>query len=88
MVLGTRRTVQYLGAVALVTIAFTLAYNTGLSVWEGRSQPLYQSLEVVFQTFTTTGYGEDAPWSTLPMNLLVIAGTGEAVSRFERQFGR
>ncbi|MEF8881717.1 MAG: NAD-binding protein [Halapricum sp.] len=73
MALGTRRTAQYLGAVALVTIVFTLAYNTGLSVWEGRSQPLYQSLEVVFQTFTTTGYGEDAPWSTLPMNLLVIA---------------
>ena len=68
----TRRTVFYLGLVAATVIAFTLAYNVGMATWEDRPQPLYRSLEVVFQSFTTTGYGEDAPWRTPQMNLLAI----------------
>lgn len=64
--------IYYLALVVLTTAGFTLVYNVGLAVWEETSQPLYRSLEVVVQTFTTTGYGEDAPWESLPMNLLVI----------------
>ncbi|AFK21158.1 trk active potasium channel (plasmid) [Haloferax mediterranei ATCC 33500] len=56
----------------MTTIVLTLVYNVGMGIWEGRSQPLYRSLEVVFQSLTTTGYGEDAPWDSLQMNLLVI----------------
>ncbi|WP_241431307.1 potassium channel family protein [Natronococcus amylolyticus] len=48
--------------------------------WENRPQSMIQSLEVVFQSFTTTGYGQDAPWETPQMNILVIgmqlAGVG------------
>jgi hypothetical protein len=44
-----------------------------MSVWEGRPRPWYQVLQVVVQTFTTTGFGEDAPWQSLQINLLVIA---------------
>jgi Trk K+ transport system NAD-binding subunit len=73
MVLRNRRTRYYILAVLVTTVAFTLVYNVGMRVWEHDPQPLYRSLEVVFQTFTTTGYGEDAPWSTLQMNLLVVA---------------
>lgn len=40
---------------------------------EERPRAWYQALEVVIQSFTTTGYGEDAPWATLQMNLLMIA---------------
>lgn len=69
----TRRSVYYLGLVVLTTVAFTVAYNTGMSVWENSSQSLYHSLEIVVQSFTTTGYGEDAPWDTPQMHLLVIA---------------
>lgn len=72
MVARTRRTIFYLGLVVATTVAFTLAYNVGLAVFEGREQPLYRSFEVVFQTFTTTGYGEDAPWSSPQMNVFVV----------------
>ncbi|WP_136718422.1 potassium channel family protein [Halorientalis salina] len=67
-----RRATYYMALVALTTVTFTVVYNVGMTVWEGRSQPWFRSLEIVFQTFTTTGYGEDAPWDSLQMNLLVI----------------
>ena len=67
-----RRTVYYLVGVAVTTVVFTALYNVGMATLENRPQPFYRSLEVVFQTFTTTGYGEDAGWDTLWMNLLVI----------------
>lgn len=67
-----RRVLYYLSLVAVTTLAFTLVYNVGMAVWEDAPQPLYRSLEIVTQTFTTTGYGEDAGWQTLWMNLLVI----------------
>jgi Trk K+ transport system NAD-binding subunit len=73
MPLRTRRTVYYLALVVATTLLFTLLYNVGMATWEGRPQPLYRSLEVVIQSFTTTGYGEDAPWRTPQMNLLAIA---------------
>jgi Trk K+ transport system NAD-binding subunit len=72
MALRTRRTVYYLALVVATTLLFTLVYNVGMAVWEGRPQPLYRSLEIVIQSFTTTGYGQDAPWRTPQMNLLAI----------------
>ncbi|WP_336359476.1 potassium channel family protein [Haladaptatus sp. ZSTT2] len=55
-----------------VLIAFTVTYNTGMRVLENDPQPISDSLVVVVETFTTTGYGEDAPWQTLPMKALVV----------------
>ncbi|WP_323192240.1 NAD-binding protein [Halostella sp. PRR32] len=72
MSLRSRRTGFYLALVLVTTLVFTGAYNTGMAVWENRPQPLYRSLEVVIQSFTTTGYGEDAPWQTPQMNVLAI----------------
>ncbi|SEP08138.1 Trk K+ transport system, NAD-binding component [Halogranum amylolyticum] len=72
MALRTRRTVYYLALVIVTTLVFTVVYNVGMAIWENRPQPLYHSLEIVIQSFTTTGYGEDAPWRTLQMNLLAI----------------
>jgi len=72
MSLRSRRTVYYLALVVATTVLFTLVYNAGMALWEGRPQPLYRSLEVVVQSFTTTGYGEDAPWRSPQMNLLAI----------------
>ncbi|RZV11535.1 Trk K+ transport system NAD-binding subunit [Natrinema hispanicum] len=68
----SRRTGYYILLVAVTTVVATLLYNYGMATLENRPQPLYRSLEVVFQTYTTTGYGEDAGWETLQMNLLVI----------------
>ena len=80
----TRRTVYYLLVLVAATLALTGAYSLGMSVWEGRPRPWYQSLQVVVQTFTTTGFGEDAPWRSPQMNLLVIviqlAGIGLILS--------
>ncbi|MFB6227590.1 MAG: TrkA family potassium uptake protein [Halobacteriales archaeon] len=70
--MARRRTVYYFALVVTTTLAFTVVYNTGMDVWESDPQPLYRSLEVVIQSFTTTGYGEDAGWQTPQMNGLVI----------------
>jgi len=67
-----RRVYYYLATVVGASVLFTLAYNYGMSAWENEPQPIYRSLEVVFQTFTTTGYGEDAPWQTPQMNVLAV----------------
>ena len=80
----TRRAAYYLLALVAATLLFAGAYSLGMSVWEGRPRPWYQSLQVVVQTFTTTGFGEDAPWRSPQMNLLVIliqfAGIGFILS--------
>ncbi len=68
----TRRTLYYVVLVLVTTTVLTLVYNAGMAVLEGRPQSLFRSLEIVVQSFTTTGYGEDAPWQTPQMNLLVI----------------
>jgi Trk K+ transport system NAD-binding subunit len=68
-----RRTVYYVALVFGTTVFFTWAYNTGMAAWENDPQPVYRSLEIVIQSFTTTGYGEDAPWGSPQMHLLVIA---------------
>lgn len=62
----------YLVAVAGTVVVFTLAYNYGMAAFENRPQSLLNSMEVVFQTFTTVGYGEDAPWTSPVMNVLVM----------------
>jgi Trk K+ transport system NAD-binding subunit len=80
----TRRTVYYLLVLIAATFVFTVAYSVGMSVWEGRPRPWYRALEVVVQTFTTTGFGQDAPWQTPQMNLLMVviqlAGIGFILS--------
>lgn len=69
----TRFAWYYALALLGALVVFTLAYNVGMATFEGRPQPIVRSLEVVVQTFTTVGYGEDAPYATTAMNLLVVA---------------
>lgn len=63
---------QFIILVVVTASVFTFVYNYGMTNWENQSQTLIQSLEVVFQSFLTTGYGQDAPWETTRMNILVI----------------
>jgi Trk K+ transport system NAD-binding subunit len=72
MRLRSRRTVQYLALVIATTVLFSITYDVGMSIWEGRPRSIVHSIQIVFQSFTTTGYGEDAPWSTPQMNVLAI----------------
>ena len=61
----------YVFAVVVSVIAFTLAYDAGMTLLENRPRSLLESFEFVMQTLTTTGYGQDAPWGTA-MTVLVI----------------
>jgi Trk K+ transport system NAD-binding subunit len=68
-----RRLIASYGVLVVVTIgAFTVAYGVGMSVFEGRPRSLLASLEIVLQTFTTTGYGQDAPWTSPQMKFLTV----------------
>ncbi|UPV76589.1 NAD-binding protein (plasmid) [Halorussus limi] len=67
-----RRTLYYLGTLVVVFFAFALAYDYGMAVYESHEQPFYRSMQVVVETFTTTGYGSDAGWESLEMNIFVM----------------
>ncbi|WP_136687837.1 potassium channel family protein [Halorhabdus amylolytica] len=68
-----RRAYYYLAAFAAVTILYTMAYAVGMAIFEDASRTVTESLLVVVQSFTTTGYGEDAAaWTTPQMRLLAI----------------
>jgi len=68
-----QRTGLYLLSLAAVIGAYAVAYHAGMTYLEGEPRPFIRSLQVVVETFTTTGYGSDAPWSSTIMNVLVIA---------------
>ena len=68
-----RRILSFLGVFAALLAGYTLVYDWGMTTFEGRETTLIDSLEIVVETFTTTGYGSQAPWTSVEMNLLVIA---------------
>jgi Trk K+ transport system NAD-binding subunit len=71
---GRRRLIAYyLLAVGAAVVVFTFAYDYGMRVYEGEQKTLFQSMQVVVESLTTTGYGEDAPWESPEMNLLAVA---------------
>lgn len=67
-----RRAIWYVFLFTGTLAFFTLSYKFGMAAFEGRSRTLLESLQIVIQTFTTTGYGEDAPWESSQMLLLVV----------------
>ncbi|MFO8034709.1 MAG: NAD-binding protein [Candidatus Bipolaricaulota bacterium] len=64
--------VYYLLAILLVLLAFAVVYRSFMLWFEGRERDFLSALQVVVQTVTTVGYGEDAPWQTPQLNILVI----------------
>ena len=69
---GRRRLIRYYAATFVgAIVAYTLAYDFGMSFFEDRPRTILHSFEVVMQTFTTTGYGQDAGWGP-EMTLLVV----------------
>jgi len=66
-----RRTAYYSLALVGVMLAFAVAYHHGMRVFEGEHRQFLHSLRVVVETFTTTGYGSDAPWESAQMNAFV-----------------
>ncbi|SDQ44611.1 potassium channel family protein [Natronobacterium texcoconense] len=72
MVALPKRLVVYVGSLLFLIGLYSFVYQWGMAAYEGESRTWYQSLEVVVQSMTTTGYGQDAPWETLEMTALVL----------------
>jgi Trk K+ transport system NAD-binding subunit len=67
-----RRTLQYVVVLFGVMLGYAVVYDAGMSVYEDAPISFLHALQVVVETFTTTGFGSDAPWTSAEMNLLVI----------------
>ncbi|WP_087714092.1 potassium channel family protein [Natronolimnobius baerhuensis] len=72
MALLQKRLVIYVASLLLLIGVYSLTYQWGMAVYEGESRTWYQALEVVVQSMTTAGYGQDAPWETLEMTALIL----------------
>ncbi|MFP8954786.1 potassium channel family protein [Natrialbaceae archaeon A-arb3/5] len=66
------RLATYVGSLLVLIGVYTVAYQQGMAIYEGEARTWYQSLEIVVQSMTTTGYGQDAPWETVEMTALVL----------------
>lgn len=67
-----RRTGVYVSVIAAIMLVYAIAYDTGMSVFENDPVTFLHAVQVVVETFTTTGFGSDSPWTSLQMNILVI----------------
>ncbi|WP_152039866.1 potassium channel family protein [Salinigranum salinum] len=72
MVVRRRLFRVYLVTVVGSLLVFTVAYDAGMTFFESRPRTFLEAFEVVMQTFTTTGYGQDAPWESPVMTFLVV----------------
>ncbi|WP_276261604.1 potassium channel family protein [Haloglomus litoreum] len=69
-----RRIVLYLAALVAIAVLYAVVYQAALSFFEGRTVSFTKAMLTVVESFTTTGYGEDARlWTTTPVQLLVIS---------------
>ena len=62
--------VYFIGLVSIVLL-FTGLYYWGMRSLEDRPRSIFQALNTVIETMTTTGYGADSPWLTPTMNVFV-----------------
>ncbi|MBS3761104.1 potassium channel family protein [Halodesulfurarchaeum sp.] len=68
-----RHGIYYLGAMVILLLLYTILYQFGMTTFEGVERGFFESLQIVIESVTTTGYGEDAQrWSTIPLVLLMI----------------
>jgi Trk K+ transport system NAD-binding subunit len=68
-----RRVLYYVTVSVAAIVAFALLYQYAMAAFEGIQVSFVKALEVVVQTFTTTGYGEDAGiWDSPQMLVLMI----------------
>lgn len=68
-----RRLVAYVAGVAGIVCLYALLYMWAMGALENRPRTYLHSLLIVVETFSTVGYGEDAPW-THPLTQVLIIG--------------
>jgi K+ transport systems, NAD-binding component len=66
-----RRTVYYTLVLFGSMLLYAVLYQNGMRVYEGERLSFLHSFRIVVETYTTTGFGSDAPWQTATMNVLV-----------------
>lgn len=70
---GWQRRIAWTVSVVVATlVAYALAYQWGMRVYEGQSVRFVQALQVVVESITTAGFGGHAPWSSTMLNVLVL----------------
>lgn len=67
-----RRTAYSALVLGLLMLGYAVVYDYAMGVFEDEPETFLHSLQVVVETFTTTGFGSDAPWVSPELNLLVI----------------
>lgn len=68
-----RRISYYLLLLAGIMFGYAVVYHFGMVAYEGEeSRQFLHSLQVVVETFTTTGYGSDAGWESPQMLVFVM----------------
>jgi len=67
-----RRTTLYVVGLVAIIFGYAIAYDYGMSVFEGEPRSFIRSLQFVVETFTTTGFGSESPWQSFEMNVLII----------------
>ncbi|MFU1780961.1 potassium channel family protein [Haloarcula japonica] len=67
-----RRTGLYVLGLIGIILVYALAYDYGMSAFENEPRTFLKSLQIVVETFTTTGYGSDGDWQSTEMLLLII----------------
>ena len=67
-----RRTLRYALALGAIMLVYSVLYHFGMAYVEGRPRSFLHSVQVVVETFTTTGFGSDSPWTSPWMNAFVI----------------
>ena len=68
----SRLIVYYLVGLTVLVTTYSILYNYGMWAFEGKTQSIYHSFQVVVETMTTTGYGADSPWETPVMNVFMV----------------
>lgn len=67
-----RRLIIYIASFIGLVITYTILYRWGMVTFEGENRTFIEALGIVVQSLTTTGYGQDAPWQSTPMSVLVM----------------
>jgi Trk K+ transport system NAD-binding subunit len=68
------RVLVYLIGLVCVAVFYTVAYKLAMGWFEDQTVGWIHSFSIVVQSFTTTGYGQDAPlWDTYQLEILSIA---------------
>ena len=67
-----RRTAYYSLLLVGSMLLFALLYQNGMRIYEGEPKTFLHALQIVVETFTTTGFGSDSPWVSPEMQVFVI----------------